>query len=168
MFVLTKTFVYGMILKRSGFMRISAKCRYGIAALIKICEQSGQNWQSKLVSILALSEELSISKIYLEQVFSKLRSAGIVASVKGASGGYRLAKAAADTYLAEIVYALDESFSEKNYETSPSAPEIDGVITDSFNALDECIKKALSETSLESLSRKAIDKKSEQTYMFYI
>jgi Rrf2 family protein len=147
-------------------MRISARCRYGIAALIRLSELSAK---SGAVSILTLSEELDISKIYLEQVFAKLRGNGIVTSIKGASGGYKLSKNAADISLRDIVYALEEAFSEKSYETvKEKAPEIDSVIAESFNALDEGIQKMLSETSLETLCKKALDKKSGQAYMFYI
>jgi Rrf2 family protein len=145
-------------------MRISAKCRYGIAALITL-DYHG----SSLTSILKVSEELGISKIYLEQVFGKLKHEGIIISVKGAQGGYKLARPAAEITLAEIIYALDDGFAEASYETTPnSAPEIDAVLTGAFSELDKLIKKKLSETTLESLSKKVSEKRNGQEYMFYI
>ncbi|MDR0986667.1 MAG: Rrf2 family transcriptional regulator [Ruminococcus sp.] len=144
-------------------MRISAKCRYGIAALIALTYHG-----SNLTSIFKISEQLEISKIYLEQVFGKLKHAGIITSVKGSAGGYKLAKNAKDISLAEIVFALEDGFSETSYETVRSAPEIDNVISEVFTELDAALRKKLSEISLESLSQKAIAGQSEQTFMFYI
>jgi Rrf2 family protein len=145
-------------------MRISAKCRYGIAALI-ILDTHG----NELTSIIKISEELLISKIYLEQVFGKLKHAGIISSVKGAQGGYKLVKPASAITLSQIVYALDDGFAEAAYETTPDkAPEIDEVLTDTFTELDEMIKKKLSEITLESLSKKVSEKRNGQNYMFYI
>jgi len=61
-------------------VRISAKTRYGIAALIHLAQNSTED---RLVPILSISEALGISKIYLEQVFSLLKRGDIVVSVKG-------------------------------------------------------------------------------------
>jgi Rrf2 family protein len=145
-------------------MRISAKCRYGIAALVMLCFR-----ENELTSILKISEDLEISKIYLEQVFGKLKHEGIITSVKGAQGGYRLARASAEITLAEIVYALDDGIAECSFETvHERAPEIDDVICDTFTELDAMIKKKLSEITLESLSKKAGEKRNGQAYMFYI
>jgi Rrf2 family protein len=145
-------------------MRISAKCRYGIAALIALTFHG-----SNLTSIFKVSEQLDISKIYLEQVFGKLKHAGIITSVKGSSGGYKLSKPAAEINLAEIVFALEDGFTETSYETvRERAPEIDSVIGETFTELDGTVKKKLSEISLESLSQKAIARQSEQALMFYI
>jgi Rrf2 family protein len=151
-------------MKRGIYMRISAKCRYGIAALITLC-----NHGSTLTSIFKISEELEISKIYLEQVFGKLKHEGIITSVKGAQGGYKLARAASEITLADIVYALVDGIAENSFETVPEkAPEIDAVISETFTELDDTIKKKLSEISLESLSKKASERKNGQEYMFYI
>jgi Rrf2 family protein len=151
-------------MKRGIYMRISAKCRYGIAALITLCYHG-----STLTSIFKVSEELNISKIYLEQVFGKLKHEGIITSVKGAQGGYKLARAASEITLADIVYTLDDGIAENSFETVPEkAPEIDAVISETFTELDDIIKKKLSETTLESLSKKASEGKNGQAYMFYI
>jgi Rrf2 family protein len=146
-------------------MRISAKCRYGVAALIRIAEAPPET----LTGILKLSEDLDISKIYLEQVFGKLRHAGIVTAVRGAAGGYRLAMSAGEISLADIVYALEDSFAENSYATvGERSPEIDEVIAERFSELDVKVRKALSEISLESLAKSASEKRNGQEYMFYI
>lgn len=64
-----------------------------------------------LVSLAELSRRQSISLPYLEQLFVKLRREGLVASVRGPGGGYRLARPASEIRVAEILGAVDESVS---------------------------------------------------------
>ncbi len=67
-------------------MKVSAKGRYGLAAMISI----SQSYTAKeYITVSSIAEKLGISKIYLEQVFSQLKRAGLVSSVKGAQRGYR-------------------------------------------------------------------------------
>jgi Rrf2 family protein len=152
-------------------MRISAKCRYGIAALIKIAEKSTETAADSetLMSVLKLSEELGISKIYLEQVFGKLRHAGILKSVKGASGGYRLARAAEDITLSDIIFTLEDNIAGRADPTvKEQSPAIDNVIAEALVELDICIKKKLSETTLKTLSERAVEHSLGQAVMYYI
>jgi len=60
------------------------------------------------VSLAAISQQQQISKPYLEQLFARLRREGLVQSVRGPGGGYRLAKPAEDLSVAEVVTAVDE------------------------------------------------------------
>lgn len=60
-------------------------------------------------SLAEISKRQNISLPYLEQLFVKLRRAGIVESVRGASGGYRLAKEADEIKVSDILEAVDES-----------------------------------------------------------
>jgi len=55
---------------------------------------------------IAARQEISLS--YLEQLFARLRRKGLVKSVRGPGGGYRLARTADETSIAEIVHAVDE------------------------------------------------------------
>lgn len=64
-----------------------------------------------LVSLAELSRRQNISLPYLEQLFVKLRRQGLVASVRGPGGGYRLARPASEIRVAEILGAVDESVS---------------------------------------------------------
>lgn len=70
-------------------MRISAKGRYALAAIISMAQQynSGEH-----ITVISISEKLGLSKIYLEQVFALLKKAEIVSSAKGAQGGYQLTR----------------------------------------------------------------------------
>jgi Rrf2 family iron-sulfur cluster assembly transcriptional regulator len=60
------------------------------------------------VCLADIAARQQISLAYLEQLFSRLRRKGVVESVRGPGGGYRLAKGAGETSIAEIVRAVDE------------------------------------------------------------
>ena len=64
-----------------------------------------------LVSLGELSKRQDVSLPYLEQLFVKLRRADLVESVRGPGGGYRLAKAASDIRVVDILAAVDETVS---------------------------------------------------------
>ncbi len=65
----------------------------------------------ELASLAEVSRRQDISLAYLEQLFVKLRRAGLVESVRGPGGGYRLARPAAEIRVAEILGAVDETVS---------------------------------------------------------
>ena len=62
-----------------------------------------------LLSLGEISKRQDISLPYLEQLFVKLRRAGLVESVRGPGGGYRLARAASEIRVADILGAVDET-----------------------------------------------------------
>jgi Rrf2 family iron-sulfur cluster assembly transcriptional regulator len=63
---------------------------------------------ARATPLAAIAERQQISKPYLEQLFSRLRRRGLVESVRGPGGGYRLARGAEDLSIAEVVAAVDE------------------------------------------------------------
>lgn len=63
---------------------------------------------SVAVPLAGIAERQGLSRAYLEQLFMRLRRAGVVQSVRGAQGGYQLARAAGDISIADIVGAVDE------------------------------------------------------------
>ena len=63
---------------------------------------------SELVTLADISGRQSISLAYLEQLFAKLRRAGLVESARGPGGGYRLAKLAKDIRVSDVLEAVDE------------------------------------------------------------
>ncbi len=67
-----------------------------------------KNSQGSAVSISAISERQELSSAYLEQLFSKLRRAGLVTSVRGPGGGYRLAMDAHEMAISQIMFAVEE------------------------------------------------------------
>ncbi len=60
------------------------------------------------VALAEVAERQEISLSYLEQLFAKLRRAGLVTSVRGPGGGYKLAQAAEDIRISDVILAVDE------------------------------------------------------------
>ena len=86
-------------------MKLSTKGRYAMIALVDLAERGAGG----LVSLGEISARQDISLAYLEQLFVKLRRAGIVESVRGPGGGYRLARSADAIRVSEILAAVDET-----------------------------------------------------------
>ena len=86
-------------------MKLSTKGRYAMVALADIALQPDDT----LVTLGEISERQDISLPYLEQLFVKLRRAALVSSVRGPGGGYRLARAASEIRVVEILAAVDET-----------------------------------------------------------
>ena len=85
-------------------MKMSTKGRYAVMALIDI----GANSSGKPVSLADISERQDISQEYLEQLFGKLRRAGLVTSARGPGGGYVLARDASEICMSDVILAVDE------------------------------------------------------------
>ena len=85
-------------------MRLSTKGRYAVMAMTDLA----RNGEGRAVTLAEIAERQEISLAYLEQLFARLRRGGLVKSVRGPGGGYKLAHAAADTAIAAIVQAVDE------------------------------------------------------------
>ncbi|MCI2393238.1 Rrf2 family transcriptional regulator [Aliiroseovarius sediminis] len=88
-------------------MKLSTKGRYAMVALADLALQNGDT----LLSLTELAKRQDISLPYLEQLFVKLRRAGLVDSVRGPGGGYKLARPASDIRVSEILTAVDETVS---------------------------------------------------------
>lgn len=85
-------------------MRLSTKGRYAVTAMLDLAIHDGKG----PVTLADISQCQGISLSYLEQLFAKLRRDGLVEGVRGPGGGYRLAKAATDISIADIISAVDE------------------------------------------------------------
>ncbi|QDC44409.1 Rrf2 family transcriptional regulator [Methylophilus medardicus] len=85
-------------------MRLTTKGRFAVTAMLDIALYEAD----KPVTLAGISERQSISLSYLEQLFSRLRKQGLVSSVRGPGGGYRIAKAHQDISVSDIITAVDE------------------------------------------------------------
>ena len=85
-------------------MRLTTKGRFAVTAMLDLA----MNEIDKPVTLAGISERQSISLSYLEQLFSRLRRGGLVKSVRGPGGGYRIAKKHSEISVSESISAVDE------------------------------------------------------------
>lgn len=85
-------------------MELNTKGRYAVMAMADLAKQTGE--QAVPLSMIAERQQLSLA--YLEQIFLRLRRAGLVESARGRAGGYRLGRPATAINVAEIMAAVEE------------------------------------------------------------
>ncbi len=85
-------------------MKLSTKGRYGLRALSELAVHSQGGTP---VSIMSISARQDLSERYLEQLMAMLKKAGIVRSIRGAGGGYVLARDAGDISVGDVLRALE-------------------------------------------------------------
>ncbi len=85
-------------------MKLTTKGRYAVSAMLDLALHNDQ----APVNLAEISARQKISLTYLEQLFGKLRKNGLVESIRGPGGGYRLALNADDITPAHVIYAVDE------------------------------------------------------------
>lgn len=83
-------------------MKLSTRARYGLKAMIDLAVHD-----EEAVSIQSIASRQRIPDSYLEQLMGKLRRAGLVTSLRGVSGGYRLARDAGEISVGEILHVLE-------------------------------------------------------------
>lgn len=86
-------------------MRLTTRGRYAVTAMLDLAIHSGDG----PVNLADISRRQSISLSYLEQLFSRLRRGGLVASVRGPGGGYYLNHDTDGIFIAHIIDAVSES-----------------------------------------------------------
>ncbi|MEG0306975.1 MAG: Rrf2 family transcriptional regulator [Clostridium sp.] len=84
-------------------MKLSTKGRYGVKAMVDLAVNYGKD----PISIKSISGRQNISEYYLEQLFSVLRKANMIKSIRGSSGGYILYRAPKDITVYEILEVLE-------------------------------------------------------------
>jgi Rrf2 family protein len=111
-------------------MKISTKGRYGLRAMLDLAINSNGSH----VSLFNIAERQNISVNYLEQVFSLLRKAGLVNSVKGAQGGYMLADSTAKIKVGDILKSLEGDLVVVDEDTDRG---------EQSNEMQQCITKCV-------------------------
>ncbi|MFT5872663.1 MAG: Rrf2 family cysteine metabolism transcriptional repressor [Clostridium sp.] len=102
-------------------MKLSTKGRYGVKAMVDLAINYGE----QPVSIKSISERQSISEYYLEQLFSSLRKAELIKSVRGAQGGYILNRAPEEITIYEVINVLEGPIEISNCLEEVSCNNID-------------------------------------------
>jgi Rrf2 family iron-sulfur cluster assembly transcriptional regulator len=86
-------------------MNLTTKGRYAVMAMVDLA----MNGKEKPVSLADIASRQDIALSYLEQIFMRLRKAGLVKSVRGPGGGYIISINAENMPISDIVIAVDES-----------------------------------------------------------
>jgi Rrf2 family protein len=147
-------------------MRISAKARYGLATMIYFAAHYPHQLK---FTVSEISDTLQISKIYLEQVFTQLRMAGLVQATKGPQGGYSLSRSPLEITAYDILSAAETSLFDPTPATvGESAAHIEqAMTTEVFGLLDETVRKQLSSVTLQQLADQA-NANNAAGYMYYL
>ena len=85
-------------------MKLGTKARYAVMAMVDLARHGN----AAPVPLTEVAERQGISLLYLEQLFGRLRRAGLVAATRGPGGGFALARPAEALRIADIVMAVDE------------------------------------------------------------
>lgn len=148
-------------------MKISTKGRYGLRAMVDLAVNSAGDH----VALKSIAERQDISENYLEQVFSSLRKSGLINSIKGAQGGYVLAKSAANITVGDILRILEGDLSVIDEKATSGGQDnkveacIKSAVWDSIN---ESINKVVDGITLEQLVEDYKKMASTAYHMFYI
>ena len=86
-------------------MKLTTKSRYAVTAMLDIAYYN----QGNPISLPEIAKRQNISLSYLEQLFSRLKKSGLVDSIKGPCGGYKLSKDANEIVISEVIQAVDEN-----------------------------------------------------------
>ncbi|WP_066173540.1 cysteine metabolism transcriptional regulator CymR [Bacillus marinisedimentorum] len=139
-------------------MKISTKGRYGLTIMMALARKYGEG----PVSLKTIAEQHNLSDHYLEQLVPPLRNAGLVKSIRGAYGGYKLAKAPDQITAGDIIRILEGPISpvEVMDDEEPAKRNL-------WIKIRDAVKDVLDNTTLEDLITYEDDQE-QDAYMFYI
>jgi Rrf2 family protein len=140
-------------------MRISAKAEYACFAMLELA----LNYAApQPVRVKAIADAHGIPPRFLVQILLQLKGAGLVASVRGASGGYQLARPPADIPLVEIVKAIDPPPPPPEYPPGPHSAAV-RTIRSVWKRVQEAKERLLADVTLAELVRR-IQETSDLSY----
>ncbi len=132
-------------------MRLTTKGRYAVTAMLDLAFHS----QIQPVTLTDIAARQTISWSYLEQLFARLRRAGMVKGVRGPGGGYKLCRKASDINIAEIIAAVDEPLDSTKCGGEANCQKDQACLTHNlWMGLSEQIRNYLEGISLATLLEK--------------
>jgi Rrf2 family cysteine metabolism transcriptional repressor len=139
-------------------MKISTKGRYGLTIVVEL----GRKYGEGPIPLRKIAEEQELSEAYLEQLIPPLRNSGIVKSVRGAYGGYMLAKLPTEITAGDVIRIL-----EGPIQLVEGLEETDVPQQELWHRIGEAVRGVLDTTTIQHLMEadKALD---HDSYMFYI
>jgi Rrf2 family iron-sulfur cluster assembly transcriptional regulator len=129
-------------------VRLTTKGRYAVTAMLDLAFHS----QIKPVTLTDIAARQTISLSYLEQLFARLRRAGMVKGVRGPGGGYKLCRKTSDINIADIIAAVNEPLDSTKCGGEANCQKDQACLThDLWMGLSEQIKNYLKSISLADL-----------------
>jgi Rrf2 family cysteine metabolism transcriptional repressor len=134
-------------------MRVSTRTRYGIRAVVELARQEGQS----PLQLRVIGEREEISVKYLEQLMAVLKAAGLVRSVRGAKGGYVLARPADQIRMDEVYRCLEGPVATVECIEDPKACKRveDCEARELWVKVETAIHQVLASTTLADIAAKA-------------
>lgn len=131
-------------------MRLTTKGRYGVRAVLNLAAQN----QNHPISISQISKEEDLSPEFLEQIFFKLKKAGVIRSIRGPKGGFVLNWKPSEVTIKAILDAVGESINPTpctNESTDPCPREDDCALAPVWQGFNQVIEKHLDSISLKDI-----------------
>ena len=144
-------------------MKISAKTEYACVAVLELASQYGTG---EPVRIRRIAERHDVPPRFLVQILLQLKGAGLVASIRGAAGGYQLIQPPEQVSLGQVMDVIDGSSDENGHKTSasPDSPAVK-VLQQAWHDVRSVQRKMLAEISLAELLERA---REQDERMYYI
>ncbi|MBO0587039.1 Rrf2 family transcriptional regulator [Sporosarcina sp. E16_8] len=139
-------------------MKISTKGRYGLTIVVELGSKFGEG----PVPLRKIAEEQKLSEAYLEQLIPPLRNSGIVKSVRGAYGGYMLAKPPTEITAGDVIRILEGPIQVVEGLEGSDIPQ-----QELWKRIGEAVRSVLDTTTIEDLMKSG-EKDERNSYMFYI
>ena len=136
-------------------MKLSTKGRYGLRAMIDLARYSEED----PVSINSIAARQGISERYLEQLMGLLRKAGLVRSIRGASGGYVLTRSSGEISVGDVLRALEGSLEPVKcaaFYSEEGCRAADGCVTKYvWQKINDSINETVDKMMLDELVRES-------------
>ena len=139
-------------------LKISTKGRYGLTIMIELAKQFGEG----PVPLRKIASENELSEAYLEQLVSPLRNSGLVKSVRGAHGGYKLSKPPHLISAGDVIRVLEGPIQPVEGIENEAPPQ-----RELWSRIRDAVKTVLDTTTIEDLAKYS-ESPSDDGYMYYI
>lgn len=140
-------------------MILSTKGRYAVMAMVDLATQP----EDKPVGLAAIAERQEIPLAYLEQIFARLKRAGLLTATRGPGGGYQLARGAEQINVAEIMLASDEPLKMTRCNTHSQqgcmTPKTRCLTHDLWQGLSDQIQHYLESITLDDICARRLQQK---------
>lgn len=149
------------------YMKISTKGRYGLKAMVDLAVYS----MGQPLNLKSIAERQNVSEKYLEHIFSTLKKAGLIKSLKGTQGGYMLAYNSDSITVGRIIKALEGNLStiDKASTEEGDADILDQCITQNvWQKIDESVNELMESITLEDLVNQYKNMSEGAGYMYFI